>query len=76
MRQLEVLATALLVVGAVNLGLVGLARFGLAAALFGMQFGETPASTSVVHGLVGLAGVYRIATWSGAHAGAVSVATR
>jgi uncharacterized membrane protein YuzA (DUF378 family) len=41
MRQLDVVATVLLVVGAVNWGLVGLARFDLVAALFGMQFGET-----------------------------------
>jgi uncharacterized membrane protein YuzA (DUF378 family) len=36
------------------------------AALFGMQFGETSALTSVVYALVGLAGVYRLIAWNGA----------
>lgn len=66
MRQLDVLATVLLIVGALNWGLVGLARFDLVAALFGMQFGETSALTSLVYGLVGLAGVYRAVAWKGA----------
>jgi uncharacterized membrane protein YuzA (DUF378 family) len=66
MRQLDVLATVLLIVGALNWGLVGIARFDLVAALFGMQFGETSALTSVVYGLVGLAGVYRAFAWKGA----------
>jgi len=65
MRQLDVLATVLLVVGALNWGLVGVARFDLVAAIFGMQFGETSALSSVVYALVGLAGLYRAATWKG-----------
>jgi uncharacterized membrane protein YuzA (DUF378 family) len=65
MKQLDVLATVLVVVGAVNWGLVGLARFDLVAALFGMQFGETSALTSVVYGLVGLAGVYHAVAFKG-----------
>ena len=59
MRQVDALATVLLVVGAINWGLVGLARFDLVAALFGMQFGETSPLTSVIYGLVGVAGLYR-----------------
>jgi len=65
MRQLDVLATVLLVVGALNWGLVGVARFDLVATIFGMQFGETSALSSVVYALVGLAGLYRAATWKG-----------
>jgi uncharacterized membrane protein YuzA (DUF378 family) len=76
MRQIDTLATALLVVGALNWGLVGVARFDLVAALFGMQFGETSALTSVVYALVGAAGIYRAAMWNGLPARAVSVATR
>ena len=76
MRQLDVLATLLLVVGAVNWGLVGIARFDLVAALFGMHFGETSALSSVVYALVGLAGVYRAAMWNGVHHRDVSVAMR
>ena len=76
MRQLDVLATTLLVVGALNWGLVGLARFDLVAGLFGMQFGETSALTSVVYSLVGLAGVYRAATFKAAHDRSVPVPSR
>ena len=65
MRQVDVLATVLLVVGALNWGLVGIARFDLVAALAGMEFGETSALTSVVYVLVGLAGAYRLVTWKG-----------
>jgi len=39
MKQLDVIAAVLVVVGAVNWGLVAVARFDLVAALFGMQFG-------------------------------------
>ena len=76
MRQVDVIATALLVVGALNWGLVGFARFDLVAALFGMQFGETSALTSVIYGLVGIAGVYRAVAWKGVHGSAVPLATR
>jgi uncharacterized protein len=63
MRQLDTLATVLLVVGAVNWGLVAFARFDLVAALFGMRFGETSALSSAVYALVALAGVYRLFAW-------------
>ena len=76
MRGVEAIATTLLVVGALNWGLVGFARFDLVAALFGMQFGETSALTSVIYGLVGAAGVYRAATWKGVHDRSVPLATR
>jgi uncharacterized membrane protein YuzA (DUF378 family) len=76
MRQVDVLATVLLVVGALNWGLVGIARFDLVAALFGMEFGETSALTSVVYALVGLAGVYRLLAWKGAAGQPAPLATR
>jgi len=65
MKQLDVLATVLVVVGALNWGLVGLARFDLVAALFGLQFGETSPLTSIVYGLVGLAGIYQAVAFKG-----------
>lgn len=65
MKQLDVLATVLVVVGALNWGLVALARFDLVAALFGMPFGETSALTSIVYGLVGLAGLYQAVAFKG-----------
>jgi uncharacterized membrane protein YuzA (DUF378 family) len=75
MRQINVIATTLLIVGALNWGLVGLARFDLVAALFGMQFGETSALTSVIYGLVGIAGVYRAVAWKGVRGQTVPIAT-
>ena len=76
MRQVDVIATALIVVGAVNWGLVGFAGFDLVAAVFGMEFGQRSALTSVVYGLVGLAGVYRLVAWNGVHGRALPVAHR
>lgn len=63
MKKLDVLAAVLLVVGALNWGLVAVARFDLVATIFGMQFGETSILSSLVYGLVGLAGLYQALTW-------------
>lgn len=60
MRKLDTLAAALVLIGALNWGLVGLGKFDLVAWIFGMSFGETNAATRVVYGLVGLAAVYGI----------------
>jgi uncharacterized protein len=76
MRQVDALATVLLVVGAINWGLVGLARFDLVAALFGMQFGETSPLTSVIYGLVGIAGLYRAVAFNGLQRSSAPLATR
>ena len=51
------IAGALAVIGALNWGLVAIARFDLVAEIFGMEFGETNAATRVIYGLVGLAGL-------------------
>jgi len=60
-KKLDWLAATLLVVGGLNWGLVGLAKFDLVAWIFGgMDFGETNAATRVIYGLVGLAAVYGI----------------
>lgn len=58
MKPLELLASVLVIVGALNWGLVAVAQFDLVAALFGLRFGEVSPLTAVVYGLVGLAGVY------------------
>jgi uncharacterized membrane protein YuzA (DUF378 family) len=63
MKQIDVVAAILVVVGALNWGLVAVARFDLVAALFGMQFGEVSALSAVVYGLVGLAGAYQAVSW-------------
>jgi len=63
MKNLDVIAAALVIIGALNWGLAGVFHLDLVAVIFGMQFGETSALSSVVYGLVGLAGLYQAATW-------------
>ena len=49
MRHLDFITLLLVVVGALNWGLVGLARFDLVAEVFGLQFGQVSAATSVIY---------------------------
>jgi uncharacterized membrane protein YuzA (DUF378 family) len=63
MKTLDVLAAVLVVIGALNWGLVGLASLDLVATVFGMGFGETSALSSLVYALVGLAGLYQALSW-------------
>ena len=63
MKQINVIATVLVVVGALNWGLVAAAGFDLVATLFGMEFGEVSAASALVYGLVGLAGLYQALSW-------------
>jgi uncharacterized membrane protein YuzA (DUF378 family) len=58
MKKLDGLALVLVVVGALNWGLVALANFDLVAWVFGMDFGQTDALSRIVYGLVGLSGVW------------------
>ena len=58
MKKLDLAAMTLLIVGGLNWGLVGLAKFDLVAAVCGgLDFGETNAVSRVVYVLVGLAAV-------------------
>ena len=63
MRLIDVVAAVLVIVGALNWGLVAVARFDLVAALFGLSFGEVSALTAAVYGLVGVAGLYQALFW-------------
>ncbi len=65
MKRLDVPAAVLVIVGALNWGLIAIAKFDLVATLFGMRFGETSALSAVVYGLVGLSGVYQGLAWKG-----------
>ena len=61
MKKLDVLCAVLLVVGGLNWGLVGAARFDLVATLFGID----SALSRIVYALVGLAAVYQALQWRG-----------
>jgi len=63
MKLIDVVAAVLVAVGALNWGLVAVARFDLVAALFGLSFGEVSALSTVVYGLVGTAGLYQALFW-------------
>jgi uncharacterized protein len=63
MKLIDVAAAVLVIVGALNWGLVAVARFDLVAALFGLSFGEVSALTAFVYGLVGIAGLYQALFW-------------
>jgi uncharacterized protein len=58
MKSFEWLALILVVVGALNWGLVGIAQFDLVAALFG---GSAAPLARIVYTLVGVAGVTLLA---------------
>ena len=75
MRFLKATALLLVIVGAVNWLLVGVAGFDLVAALTGDEFGETNPISSIVYILVGLAGVAllpTLASWLTSDAEAVT----
>jgi uncharacterized protein len=59
MRTVDVIAAVLVVVGAVNWGLVGAAQTDLVALLFGAG----SLLSSVVYVVVGLAGLYQALQW-------------
>jgi uncharacterized protein len=60
MKKIDLAAAVLVLVGALNWGLVAIAEFDLVATVFGMEFGETSVASRIVYGLVGLAGVYGV----------------
>lgn len=55
MSGLQRFALALVIIGAINWGLIGFFQFDLVAAIFG---GQDTALARIVYGLVGLAGLY------------------
>lgn len=62
MKILNALALILVIVGALNWGLVALFKWDLVAEIFGETFGTTNPASRIVYGAVGLAGVYLAAT--------------
>lgn len=63
MKKLDVLAAGLVIIGALNWGLVGFINFDLVAAITGRHFGEISPLSSVIYALVGLAGLYQALSW-------------
>ena len=59
MKKLDAVAAILVVVGALNWGLVAVARFDLVATIFVMKFGHVSAISAIVYALVGMAGIYQ-----------------
>ena len=57
MKKLDVIAAALLVVGGLNWGLIGLFQLDLVATLFG----SVPLISAAAYALVGLAALYQVA---------------
>lgn len=56
MKTLDTIALVLVIIGAVNWGLIGFFRFDLVAAIFG----DMTAFSRVIYALVGIAGLYSI----------------
>jgi uncharacterized membrane protein YuzA (DUF378 family) len=54
---MDTLALILVIIGALNWGLIALFKFDLVASLFG---GQEALMSRIVYGLVGLAGIYSI----------------
>jgi len=58
MKKLDIAVLALIIVGGLNWGLVGIAKFDLVAAIAGgLEFGETNWFSRAVYCLVGVAAV-------------------
>lgn len=60
MKTIDMVTRILIVIGALNWGLVGLFGFDLVAALAGRSFGELTGFTRVIYALVGLSGIYQL----------------
>jgi uncharacterized protein len=60
MTGLIYLTRALVIIGALNWGLVAVAEFDLVAEIFGLVFGEVNVATRIVYGLVAIAGLFEL----------------
>ena len=62
MKAVNALALILVIVGAINWGLIALLEFDLVAEIVGEEFGATNPVSRIVYALVGAAGVYLAVT--------------
>ena len=56
MKSLDIIALLLVIIGAINWGLIGFFRFDLISAMFGTY----STFTRIIYALVGIAGLYSI----------------
>jgi hypothetical protein len=64
MKQLDIIAAILLIVGGLNWGLIALFGFDLVATITGAgSFGSRNVLGILIYGLVGLAAVYYAVSW-------------
>lgn len=64
MRTLDMVTLVLVIIGALNWGLVGLFGFDLVATIAGLQFGQLNGFSRFIYILVALSGIYQIFTLS------------
>lgn len=57
-KQIDLVALVLVVVGALNWGLVGLFKFDLVAEIVGEEFGKVNVLSRIVYILVAVSGLY------------------
>ncbi len=60
MRTANIVTLLLVIIGALNWGLVGLFELDLVATITGDDFGETNIVSRIIYILVGVAGVYQL----------------
>ena len=63
MKPLHTITAALVIVGALNWGVIAATGIDLVATLFGMRFGEVSAVSAGVYALVGLSAIYQALFW-------------
>jgi uncharacterized membrane protein YuzA (DUF378 family) len=59
-KSLNLVTLVLVVIGALNWGLVGLFKFDLVAAIVGKDFGEVNILSRIVYVLVAISGLYQL----------------
>jgi uncharacterized membrane protein YuzA (DUF378 family) len=59
-KTLNLITLVLVIIGALNWGLVGIFKFDLVAAIVGKDFGEVNAFSRVIYILVGVSGLYQV----------------
>lgn len=60
MKTIDVIALIILILGGLNWGIVGIARYDVIAEIFGRSFGHTTAITRLIYIIIGLAALYVI----------------